>query len=108
MPRAGKSKTRVPLKKRIAKSAVRAVRDAGADLAELRRVGRESLNQKNSVSCSIFRSKFGHYLDRVERGEIFFRLSRRGQVVAVLIPPDIYERLVSAAGAIQPSGSGDH
>ncbi|MDE3109589.1 MAG: type II toxin-antitoxin system prevent-host-death family antitoxin [Acidobacteriota bacterium] len=96
MPRTGKSRKRVPLKKRIAKSTVKTIRAAGADLAELAPVGRESPNPRNSVSSSAFRSKFGHYLDLVERGSIL-RILRRGRAVAMLVPVALYDRLAGCS-----------
>ena len=102
-PGTGKSKKRTALKQRIAKSNRQAVRAAGADLAKLTPVGREWPNPRNRVPTSAFRNKFGHYLDHVERGDIF-QILRRGKVVAVLAPVNFYERLRYAAAASQQSG----
>ena len=43
-----------------------------------------------SVLCSALRPKLGHYLDRVESGEVLIIL-RRGMPIGVLIPPDIFD-----------------
>lgn len=47
------------------------------------------------------RRRFGNYLDRVGKGEMFSIL-RRGKRVAMLVPPGIYERLLSRFGADGP------
>jgi len=45
------------------------------------------------VASSELRERTGHYLDRVERGEMF-RVLRRGRPVAMLIPSEIFQRLI--------------
>jgi len=55
--------------------------------------------ETKEVSSSTLKASLRLYLDRVEKGATF-RISRRGKIVAVLLPCDVFERLMAAI----PSG----
>ena len=52
--------------------------------------------QNTDVSSSALRAELGRYLDRAESGEVF-RILRRGEPVAALLPIEVFERLVFIA-----------